>query len=124
MITTNGNGASTVVRTGRGLTISGTRTTIYEVIDCLKADWPPALIRDWLMLTEAQLTAALVYIETHRDEVEGEYQLVLQEAEEMRTYWEARNRIRFQHIAQLPPPPGRKALYEKVRASKAALSMA
>lgn len=123
-MTTNGNGAPAIVRTGRGLTISGTRTTIYEVMDYLKAGWPHALIRDWMILTEAQMDAVLAYIETHCDEVEVEYQLVLQEAEEMRTYWEARNRIRFQRIAQLPPPPGREALYEKVQASKAALSMA
>ena len=76
-----------------------------------------------MILTEAQMDAALAYIETYRDEVEAEYQLVLQEAEEMRTYWEARNRIRFQRIAQLPLP-GREALYEKVRSSKATLSMA
>ena len=124
MVTTNGNGAPALVRAGRGLTISGTRTTIYEVMDYLKAGWPRALVRDWMILTEAQMDVVLAYIETHRDEVEVEYQLVLQEAEETRAYWEARNRIRFQRIAQLPPPPGREALYEKVRSSKAALNMA
>jgi len=120
----NGNGRPTIVRTGRGLTISGTRTTIYEVMDYLKADWPLALIRDWMILTEAQMSAVLAYIEMHGEEVEAEYQLVLQEAEEIRAYWEARNRERFQYIAQLPPPAGREALYEKIQTSKAALGMA
>lgn len=123
-MTANANDNPSIVRTGRGLTISGTRTTIYEVMDYLKADWPRALIQHWLVLTEAQLGAALAYIEMYGPEVEAEYQLVLQEAEEMRIYWEAKNREQVQRIAQLPPPPGQEALYAKIQASKAALGMA
>ena len=32
-----------VVRTERGLSIAGTRITLYDVMDYLKADWPPKL---------------------------------------------------------------------------------
>ena len=35
------------------------------------------------------------YIATHRSEVEAEYEMVVQQAEESRQYWEARNRERF-----------------------------
>ena len=37
---------STVVRTPRGLTIAGTRITLYDVMDYLTAGWP-ALGRPW-----------------------------------------------------------------------------
>jgi hypothetical protein len=52
--------------------------------------------------------------------VEAEYQLVLQHAEANRHYWEARNRERFEQIANLPPKPGYEAVYAKLQARKAA----
>jgi uncharacterized protein (DUF433 family) len=112
-----------ILRTERGLTIAGTRTTIYEVLDYLKADWPSHLIRHWLLLTQEQLDDALRYIDANRADVEAEYQLVLQEAEETRAYWEAYNRERRERIARTPPRPGREALYELVQARKAELDM-
>jgi hypothetical protein len=66
---------------------------------------------------------ALDYIESHRDEVEAEYQTVIQQAQEIRAYWEERNRERFAYIATLPPKPGREALYEKIKARKAELGL-
>ena len=71
----------TVVRTSRGLSIAGTRITLYHVMDYLKADWPPKLIQQWLNLTDEQIADVMAYIDTHRAEVEAEYQLVLQQAE-------------------------------------------
>ena len=44
-----------VVRTDRGLSVAGTRITLYQIMDYLKADWPPKLISQWLDLTEKQL---------------------------------------------------------------------
>ena len=34
-----------IIRTERGLTIAGTRITLYDVMDYLKAQYPPKLIR-------------------------------------------------------------------------------
>lgn len=113
----------TIVRTERGLTIAGTRTTLYNIMDYLKADWPPALIQHWLLLTETQVADALAYIVAHRDEVEAEYQTVLQQAQAIRAYWDERNRERLTYIATLPPRPGREALYAKLKARKAELGM-
>src|SRR4029450_3461025 len=90
----------TVVRTSRGLSIAGRRLTLYSIMDYLQAGWPPHLIRDEVNLTDKQMTDVMEYIETHRDEVEKEYQAVLQEAEKNRQYWEARNRERQEHIAR------------------------
>lgn len=121
---THGEGDQpTVVRTERGLTLAGTRITLYQILDYLKDDWPPHLVRDWLNITDPQLAGVLTYIENHRDEVEAEYDLVLREAEESRRYWEERNRERFAQIAQLPPKPGQEAIRAKIRAEKKRLGM-
>jgi uncharacterized protein (DUF433 family) len=108
-----------IVYTDWGLTISGTRITLYDVMDYVKAQYPPKLIGDVLNLTEEQVVVALAYIEENRAEIEAEYQTVLQDAAESRQYWEERNREHLTRIASLPPQPGREALWEKLRAQKA-----
>lgn len=113
------NGQASVVRTEWGLTIAGTRITLYDVMDYLTAQYPPKLICDILNLTEEQMNAALLYIEASRTEVEVEYQTVLQEAEENRHYWEERNREHFARISTMQPKPGSEALWAKLQAQKA-----
>ena len=108
-----------VVRTERGLTIAGTRITLYSVMDYVKEDWPPRLIRDWLNLTDEQITGVMRYIAEHREEVETEYVEVLREAEEHRAYWEERNRERIRQIDSMPPKPGQEAIRAKIAAHKA-----
>jgi uncharacterized protein (DUF433 family) len=112
---------ATVIRTERGLTIAGTRLTLYDVMDYVTADWPPKLIRDWLNLSDQQMADVMAYIDAHRSEVEAEYQSVLQTAQENRQYWEERNRERLARIAALPPKPGQEALWAKLQAWKAKL---
>jgi uncharacterized protein (DUF433 family) len=106
------NGQSVIIRTERGNQIAGTRITLYDVMDYLKAQYPPKFIRDIFNLTDEQISAALSYIDLHQAEVEAEYQEVLQTAEEIWRYWEERNREHFARIAAAPPRPG----YEAVRA--------
>ena len=83
------NGQPTVVRTSRGLTVAGTRLTLYTILDYLHADWPPRVIQQWLDLSEAQMADVLDYLAQHREEVEQEYQQVVQQAEQTRRYWDA-----------------------------------
>jgi uncharacterized protein (DUF433 family) len=109
----------TVIRTSRGLSIAGTRITLYSIMDYVTAGWPPKLIRDRLNLTDQQISDALAYIAEHRAAVEAEYQQVLKDAEENRRYWEERNRDRFAQIAALPPKPEHAAIRAKLRAHKA-----
>lgn len=109
----------TVIRTSRGLSIAGTRITLYAIMDYVKADWPPRLIRNLFNLTDQQIADVMAYIETHRAEVEGEYQQVLQQAEEDRKYWEERNRERLTEIAVRPPKPGQENIRAKLQAAKA-----
>jgi hypothetical protein len=76
-----------------------------------------------LNLTDEQVNAALSYIEANRAEVEAEYQIVLKEAEEIRQYWEERNRERLAQIKALPPKPGQEAIRAKLQAWKEKLGM-
>ncbi|GFE68331.1 DUF433 domain-containing protein [Chroococcus sp. FPU101] len=108
-----------IIRTERGLTIAGTRITLYDVMDYVTAQYPPKFIRSLFDLTEEQINGALSYIETYRTQVEAEYQIVLKEAEELRQYYEEQNRERTAQIAILPPPSGLEAAWEKLQASKA-----
>ena len=114
---------NTVARTERGLTIAGTRITLYTIMDYLKADWPPTLIRHWLNLSETQMNDSLAYIDAHRFEVEEEYQQILRKAESIRAYWEERNRHRFEEIAIGHARPEKEALYKKLQERKAALGL-
>lgn len=113
----------TVVRTDRGLSVAGTRITLCSIMDYIKADYPAVLIRDMFSLTDRQISDVMNYIKTHRPAVEAEYQLVLQQAEESRKYWENRNRDHFARIAAMPPRPGQEKIRTKLRTAKARLGM-
>jgi uncharacterized protein (DUF433 family) len=113
------NNQSAIIRTERGLTIADTRTTIYDVMDLLKAQYPPKLIRDKFNLTDDQIDTTLYYIETNRAQVEAEYQQVLQTREEIRQYWEELNRDRLAHLATKPRNPEQEALWVKLERQKA-----
>ncbi|MEZ4862338.1 MAG: DUF433 domain-containing protein [Caldilineaceae bacterium] len=93
------NGQNTIIRTSRGLTISGTRITLYTILDYLHADWPPKLVQQWLDLSDQQMADVLNYLANHQEEVEQEYQQVVQQAETLRTYWDHRLQ---EHLAQQP----------------------
>lgn len=124
MTTTDTSRPTIERRSDLGLTISGTRITLYDILDYLHDDWPPHLIRDWFNLTDEQLQVALDYIAAHRDEVEVEYQQVLVAAEEIRRYWEERNRERLAAIAAkqaaAPHDARREAFRAKLAAHRAA----
>ncbi len=112
-----------VVRTSRGLTIAGTRITVYQIMDYIKAGRPAEIIRDHFRLTIKQTNDVLEYIETHQEEIETEYQEVLEYAQEIREYWEERNQKLIKKIRSMPPKPERKHLYAKLQADKARLGM-
>lgn len=106
----------TIVRTERGLTLSGTRLTVYDVYDLARADWERGEIRDLLGLSDAQIDVLLVYIEQHRAEVEADYREIERQSDEIRRYWEDRNREWMEQIAGLPSPPGQENARARLRA--------
>lgn len=110
---------SAIVRTERGLTIASTRITLYDVMDYVLAGYPAKFIQGLFELTEDQINAALVYIESNHAEVEAEYKQVVQEAEELRQYYEEQNRERIAQIALQPPKPGTEDAWKKLQAAKA-----
>jgi len=120
-MTSISNEQTAIIRTERGLSIAGTRITIYDIMDYVTAQYPPKFIRGLFDLTEAQINGALAYIEANRADVEAEYQIVLKEAEELRLYYEEKNRDLIARIAAQPPRPGTEAVWEKLRAAKAKL---
>jgi uncharacterized protein (DUF433 family) len=119
IVTAASNKQSTIIRTERGLTIAGTRITLYDVMDYVTAQYPLRFIRGLFNLTDEQINAAFTYIETNRAEVEAEYQIVLKEAEELRQYYEKRNQDLIARLAAKPPKPGMEATWEKLQAQKA-----
>lgn len=113
----------TIVRTERGLTLTGTRITVYDVMDLLVAGWEREAIRASFLLTDPQLDALLDYIRDHRAEVDAEYQEVLRTREEIRQYWEERNRERLAQIAARRPPLDQEAARELLRTWKQRLAI-
>ncbi len=88
-------------------------------MDFLKAEYSPKLIRNRFNLTEDQINAGLSYIEANRAQIETEYQQVLQTRAEIRSYWENRNRERFDRIAMMPHQPRPEALWAKLEEQRA-----
>ncbi|RUS92462.1 hypothetical protein DSM107003_50280 [Trichormus variabilis SAG 1403-4b] len=117
-MTTVSNEQSGIIRTERGLMITGTRITLYDVMDYLKAQYPSKLIREKLGLNDEQINLALAYIDAHLAEIETEYQEFLQTAEEIRQYWQEKNRERFAKIAAMPTKVGQEALRAKLQSWK------
>lgn len=116
------NQQPTVVRTSRGLSIVGTRITLYAILDYLHAGWPPHLIQDWLNLTANQMADVLAYLASHSEEIAQEYQQVVQHAEELRHYWDTRVQ---EHLASRPatsPTPERAKLRAKLQTWKTKLA--
>jgi uncharacterized protein (DUF433 family) len=118
-MTSTSNHQPAIIRTERGLTIAGTRITLYDVMDYVAAQYPATFIRNMLSLTDEQIDAALSYIQTHRVAVETDYQKVLQESEELQQYWTEQNRELFARIAAKPPNSSTKAIKAKLQAARA-----
>jgi uncharacterized protein (DUF433 family) len=105
-----------IIWTERGSSIAGTRITLYDVMDYLKADYSHHDIAEKLGLTIEQTDFAIDYIATNQQQVEREYQACLENAEEIRQYWEEHNRDRFARIAAMPLTSEKAALRAKLTA--------
>ncbi len=90
----------TVVRTARGLTVKGSRLTLYDVMGGMRGGESLKNIRDIYELTDEEMLDILDYIHLHRKEVEKEYEEVLRSAEENRKYWEEKNRGQMEKTYQ------------------------
>ena len=68
---------SVIINRGRGPEISGTRITVYDVMDYYKEGWHRDQIAVLFRLSSRDIQAAIDYIESHKEEVETEYQKIL-----------------------------------------------
>lgn len=112
-----------IVRTERGLSISGTRITLYDVMDYMTDGYPAEFIGSLFDLSTAQIQAALDYIETNRAEVECEYRQVLAETEALRLHYESQNREIVNQVSKMPAPVGLELAWEKLQIAKARHSL-
>jgi uncharacterized protein (DUF433 family) len=112
---------SNVIRNSRGLSIAGTRITLYDIMDYVKQGWSAEMIQSWFDLSDEQITDVMAYIAANRTEVEAEYQLVLQIAEENRRYWEERNRDRLQKVSSTNLETASEEIRAKLRERKTRL---
>jgi uncharacterized protein (DUF433 family) len=117
-MTVNSEEKVSIIRTERGLTIAGTRITLYDIMDYIIAQYPLKFIQTLFDLTEEQINAAITYIENHNQEVEAEYQQVIKETEELRLYYQEQNRHLITQIASQKSKPGTEAAWEKLQAFK------
>jgi len=108
-----------VARTELGLVITGTRITLYQIMDYIHAGYQRQKIReDFPQITDEQFDAAMSYIEANYAEVEAEYQIIVKEDKEIQQYWKERNSERFAQIATMPPKRGQEVIRAKLAAWK------
>ena len=107
-----------VRRSDQGLVIAGTRVTLYSLMDYVVENYPRKYIQGLFNLTTEQIEDVMDYIESHREEVSAEYQLVLRRAEALRQHYEESNQALRAQIKALPPKPGQEALRAKLQAWK------
>jgi 1,2-phenylacetyl-CoA epoxidase catalytic subunit len=92
------------------------------MLDYLNTGWPPKLIQDWFNLTTSQMADVLAYLASNREDVEQEYQQVVQHAEELRRYWDKRVQEHLANRAAHSPTPERAKLQAKLQAWKTQLA--
>lgn len=66
-----------IIDRGRGPEIAGTRITVYDVMDYYKHGWHRDQIAVLFRLSSRDIQAAIDYIEGHKEEVQREYQKIL-----------------------------------------------
>ena len=67
-----------IIERGRGPEIEGTRITVYTVMDYVRGGEPPAKIAEFLQLRLEQVQAALDYIAAYQEDVDREYEKILE----------------------------------------------
>ena len=112
-----------IARTERGLVVAGTRLTLYAIMDYVVEGFPWSYIQDLYDLRDDQINAVKNYLTEHRAEVQAEYEQVLRDAEDLRQYYEERNREHFARIAALPPRTDHPEARAKLAAEKKRLGL-
>jgi len=64
----------TIIDRGRGPEIAGTRITVYDIIQYVRAGWHHSAIAATLRLSSAEVLEAIRYIDEHKEDVNARYE--------------------------------------------------
>ena len=106
--------AASVIETGRGPCIAGTRITVFSVMDFLMSGQSRERIKQLLLISDDQLDAVLEYIDAHRSAVEKEYNEIVQRSEGRRAMYERIFRERSPISPDLPAEQRRELLRQRL----------
>ncbi|MFI5459575.1 MAG: DUF433 domain-containing protein [Isosphaerales bacterium] len=67
-----------IIKVGNTPRIEGSRITVFDILDYLRADWHPTQIALLFRLSSRQVDAAVRYIDEHKDEVMEQYNRILE----------------------------------------------
>ena len=103
-----------IIETDRGPTISGTRITVFSIMDSLKSGHSHNSIRELFFISDEQLDAVLKYISDHREAIESEYAEIVRRSEQRRATYERVFRMLSPLPADLPPDERRARLRQRL----------
>jgi uncharacterized protein (DUF433 family) len=64
----------TIIERGRGPEIAGTRITVYDILQYVRAGWHHTAIAATLRLSSAEVLEAIRYIDEHEEAVNAQYE--------------------------------------------------
>ncbi len=111
---------ATIVQTPRGPSIDGSRTTVYSVMDLIKAGRSRQYIAQMMLLTKEQVDAVFAYVEQHRDDLEAEYARILQREAVARAESERIMRERSPYPPDISWEEKRQLMLDRLEAKKKA----
>ena len=82
-----------IINRGRGPEISGTRITVYDVLDYRKLGWHRDRIAAFFRLSSADIAAAFDYIDSHKAAVMAEYGKMLERSRNPQYTQEVRRKL-------------------------------
>lgn len=109
-----------IEETPRGPSITGTRITVYSVMDYLQDDWDRDFIKRVMVITDEQLDAVLEYIAQHKEEVERDYQHILRRSEELRAHYKRIQQERSPFPPHMPEEEKRALMRQRIAELKQA----
>ena len=100
--------------------VEGTRISLDSIVYVFqKGLSPESIVQSFPLLTLEQVYGAIAFYLANRAEID----VYLAADQEMREYWEGKNRERLAQIAKIPPKPGQEEIYAKLQAWKAKLGL-
>lgn len=91
-----------IVETERGPCLAGRRLTVYVIYEHLQSGLERAGIKEQLLLSDAQLDAAVAYIAQHKEQIARDYAEIVQRSAERQEHYEQVYHQRSRFPADLP----------------------